>query len=860
MHRPVFQLNPWLASFGAFFFKDQKLERFGIMDNSCNISEKGLAQNIILISNSLKALRYTKRRRLILIEVIRQTAELVLQVNQKFPQLSNNLIQNQVHLLLVKLLQTQKSSQQVVTQILQTLNIIINDAHDSNFNSNFLLSGALNMIISTAIDLDDDEILAYYVSLLKSTSFLITRDNINCFVEKKTVDNTWIHKFISSCDDTTCFFTHILRKIREKHDDVIRLVLDNPVPNDIVVEQIDNAFDDHIELLLFLNDIFNLRATYINKKLTYLFYQRLTMLTYCKFIDLGSNKDAIHTQRIAMTVSITFLTQTFFTIKYMPLLEQLTIILFYAKTNTPTQLLSDLGIYGKAFFDFKSPFNTLEVNSDLFVLPFMCLCFTIMKNPLIDPSVLKITTIQNNSNTPIESILLAGLILERLLVDISDSNSVKEIKVALLERYLESITTSIKKLLYDGDLQLRNISKVTSINFDQVNIDKLFSWIFCNGKKIFYYNKESQPSHEYKSALENQFILSEFAYNRIQKKSILLKKLIVKMIQLQKTIFSIKQNSSFEDSLSKWKNFNCCGSVKPFLKGQYLFISQDIMTPILHFNDYNQVELNGVFRKINTLQPNSASPINSSNPKKSNILDLSYFFIYQDRYFIILKKISSFNNYDSSNLFNVAKSEITNLARNFFYDHSSSSKKNDDNAAGAFNDDIDKKCGVFCISVILDLVDLIIFPHYMDNIETHTQHVDNSDSDTNGKPKSSSNKIHDDSAFITNSNNKNLDELTQLKYIESIKKCRYTNTKSTVAHGFSISLLSLSASKELLNEKLDNICSNSKNESDNNCTAESKFLTLWFENQQLASFFYNTLCNFKFLCRQNEVLRVIKIL
>merc|ERR1719443_2480214 len=71
--------------------------------------------------------------------------------------------------------------QTVKVQLLQTLSMLVQNIKNDTSLYYLLSNNYVNQLIQTPMDFADEEIIAYYITLLKSLSMLLNRDTIKFF-------------------------------------------------------------------------------------------------------------------------------------------------------------------------------------------------------------------------------------------------------------------------------------------------------------------------------------------------------------------------------------------------------------------------------------------------------------------------------------------------------------------------------------------------------------------------------------------------------------------------------------------------------------------------------------------------------
>lgn len=128
--------------------------------------------------------KVTENNKKILVEALRAIAEILIWGDQNDASVFDFFLERQMLLHFLKIMEQGNTSLNV--QLLQTLNILFeNIRHETSLY--FLLSNNhVNSIISHKFDLENDEILAYYISFLKTLSFKLNAATIHFFFNETT--------------------------------------------------------------------------------------------------------------------------------------------------------------------------------------------------------------------------------------------------------------------------------------------------------------------------------------------------------------------------------------------------------------------------------------------------------------------------------------------------------------------------------------------------------------------------------------------------------------------------------------------------------------------------------------------------
>ncbi|KAJ1974580.1 Protein CL16A, partial [Dimargaris verticillata] len=121
----------------------------------------------------------------LVIERIRQLSEVLIYCDRHYPELLGYFLEKQMHHRFFGLLNKQMPIE-VLLQFLQTLSIIVDSIKTENFMYYLLSNNYINKIIAFPFDVSNDEVLAYYVSFLKTLSLRLNPDTIHFFFNSKS--------------------------------------------------------------------------------------------------------------------------------------------------------------------------------------------------------------------------------------------------------------------------------------------------------------------------------------------------------------------------------------------------------------------------------------------------------------------------------------------------------------------------------------------------------------------------------------------------------------------------------------------------------------------------------------------------
>ncbi|XP_008591959.1 PREDICTED: protein CLEC16A isoform X2 [Galeopterus variegatus] len=315
----------------------------------------------------------TEQNRNLLVETIRSITEILIWGDQNDSSVFDFFLEKNMFVFFLNILR-QKSGRYVCVQLLQTLNILFeNISHETSLY--YLLSNNyVNSIIVHKFDFSDEEIMAYYISFLKTLSLKLNNHTVHFFYNEHTNDFALYTEAIK-------FFNHpesmVRIAVRTITLNVYKVSLDNqamlhyirdktavPYFSNLVwfigshVIELDNCVQtdeehrnrgklsdlvaEHLDHLHYLNDILIINCEFLNDVLTDHLLNRLFLPLYVYSLE---NQDKGGEQpKISLPVSLYLLSQVFLIIHHAPLVNSLAEVILngdlsemYAKTEQDVQ-------------------------------------------------------------------------------------------------------------------------------------------------------------------------------------------------------------------------------------------------------------------------------------------------------------------------------------------------------------------------------------------------------------------------------------------------------------------------------------------------------------------------------------------
>ncbi|KRZ20437.1 Protein CLEC16A [Trichinella pseudospiralis] len=288
----------------------------------------------------------TEQNRSLLVEALRLISEILIWGDQNDSSVFDFFLEKNM-LSFFLFIMRQKCGRFVCIQLLQTLNILFENIRNETSLYYLLSNNHVNSIITYRFDFSDEEILAYYISFLKTLSFKLNVNTVHFFFNEHTLDfplYTEAIKFFNHAESMVriAVRTLTLNVFKVNDPQVIRFIRDNTaVPyfsnlvwfirqraNEINGSGVDRMRDliaDHQDHIHYLNDILCLDVQDLNKVLIDQLMSKLFLPVYLN--SIYSIPDINDERPFSLLVTVFFLTQLFVIISYSALVERMARIL-----------------------------------------------------------------------------------------------------------------------------------------------------------------------------------------------------------------------------------------------------------------------------------------------------------------------------------------------------------------------------------------------------------------------------------------------------------------------------------------------------------------------------------------------------
>ncbi|XP_065339533.1 protein CLEC16A homolog isoform X4 [Cloeon dipterum] len=305
----------------------------------------------------------------LLVETLRSIAEILIWGDQNDGSVFDFFLEKNMLSFFLKIMR-QKCGSYVCVQLLQTLNILFENIRNETSLYYLLSNNHVNSIIVHKFDFSDEEVMAYYISFLKTLSFKLNTHTIHFFYNEHTNDfplYTEAIKFFNHSESMVRIAVRTLTLNVYKVDDksMLKFIgdrtaapyfsnlvwfignhvleLDNCVRNDADHQSKGKLADlvaEHLDHLHYLNDILCLDIGDLNCVLTDQLLHRLLMPLYVlSLAPRLSSQDSVTQSRpyVSKVVALFLLSQVFLIITHAPLVHTLAWIIL----NSDSSSISD---------------------------------------------------------------------------------------------------------------------------------------------------------------------------------------------------------------------------------------------------------------------------------------------------------------------------------------------------------------------------------------------------------------------------------------------------------------------------------------------------------------------------------------
>ncbi|XP_071535234.1 protein CLEC16A homolog isoform X2 [Panulirus ornatus] len=296
----------------------------------------------------------------LLVETLRSIAEILIWGDQNDSSVFDFFLEKNMLSFFLRIMK-QKCGSYVCVQLLQTLNILFENIKNETSLYYLLSNNHVNSIIVHKFDFSDEEVMAYYISFLKTLSFKLNVHTIHFFYNEHTNDfplYTEAIKFFNHPESMVriAVRTLTLNVYRVNDQSMLQFIrdrtaapyfsnlvwfignhileLENCVRSDVDHNsrgRLSHLVAEHLDHLHYLNDILKLEITTLNAVLADHLLNRLLvpLLVY----SLSPHQDKDDRPRISSVVSLFLLAQVFLIVSHAPLVRALAKIIFHGDNS-----------------------------------------------------------------------------------------------------------------------------------------------------------------------------------------------------------------------------------------------------------------------------------------------------------------------------------------------------------------------------------------------------------------------------------------------------------------------------------------------------------------------------------------------
>ncbi|KAK3927792.1 Protein CLEC16A-like protein [Frankliniella fusca] len=298
----------------------------------------------------------------LLVETLRSIAEILIWGDQNDSSVFDFFLEKNMLSFFLKIMK-QKCGSYVCVQLLQTLNILFENIRNETSLYYLLSNNHVNSIIVHKFDFSDEEVMAYYISFLKTLSLKLNGHTIHFFYNEHTNDfplYTEAIKFFNHSESMVriAVRTLTLNVYRVEDRSMLRFIrdrtaapyfsnlvwfignhvleLDACVRNDADHQSKNRLADlvaEHLDHLHYLNDILCLDIPDLNQVLTDHLLNKLLVPLYVFSLDRQKAKPSSpknSSPYVSSVVSLFLLSQVFLILTHAPLVDTLAKIILHA--------------------------------------------------------------------------------------------------------------------------------------------------------------------------------------------------------------------------------------------------------------------------------------------------------------------------------------------------------------------------------------------------------------------------------------------------------------------------------------------------------------------------------------------------
>merc|ERR1719259_477503 len=305
----------------------------------------------------------------LLVETIRSIAEILIWGDQNDSSVFDFFLERNMLSFFLKFMDQKTGNNYVCVQLLQTLNIVFENLHNETSLYYMLSNNHVNEVICHKFDFSDEEVMAYYISFLKTLSLKLNQHTIHFFYNEHTNDfplYTEAIKFFNHSESMVriAVRTLTLNVYRVDDESMLQFVIDKTavpyfsnlvwfignhileidtcVKNDADHQSLNRLKDlvaEHLDHLHYLNDILCLQIDNLNRVLTEHLVNRLFIPLYIYSLVKKFNTNSIEVMKphISRVTALFLLCHVFLILTHAPLVRLLAWIIFSGDSEIFTE-------------------------------------------------------------------------------------------------------------------------------------------------------------------------------------------------------------------------------------------------------------------------------------------------------------------------------------------------------------------------------------------------------------------------------------------------------------------------------------------------------------------------------------------
>ena len=303
----------------------------------------------------------------LLVETIRSIAEILIWGDQNDSSVFDFFLERNMLSFFLKFMDQKTGNNYVCVQLLQTLNILFENIRNDTSIYYLLSNNHVNSIIVHKFDFSDEEVMAYYISFLKTLSFRLNKHTIHFFYNEHNNDfplYTEAIKFFNHSESMVriAVRTLSLNVYKVEDDRMLKFVtdktaapyfsnlvwfignhileIDDCVRNDADHKSINKLKDvvaEHLDHIHYVNDILTLNIESLNRVLTDHLLNRLFIPLYIYSFARTSLACEDMKPHVSPVVALFLLCQVFLIISHVPLVRLLAWIIIAGDTEVFTE-------------------------------------------------------------------------------------------------------------------------------------------------------------------------------------------------------------------------------------------------------------------------------------------------------------------------------------------------------------------------------------------------------------------------------------------------------------------------------------------------------------------------------------------